>query len=160
MDRDYHSMPVSESADTIMKMETNIDDCSGENLGYVMDLLLEAGARDVYYTPVFMKKNRPAYLLSVICTEDVVPDLEDIIFRNTTTIGIRRTPMYRTILERDFAEAETPYGKVRVKICHKGDLVKVYPEYEDLKKICRREGISYPEMYRIAVNCFRSSDVL
>ncbi|MDE6937299.1 MAG: nickel pincer cofactor biosynthesis protein LarC, partial [Lachnospiraceae bacterium] len=76
--------------DVICKLESNIDDCTGEALGYVMDRLLEAGARDVNYTPIYMKKNRPAYQLNVICKEDSVPEMEEIIFRETTTIGIRR----------------------------------------------------------------------
>lgn len=91
----------SENKDVIVKLESNVDDCSGEALGYVMERLLKAGARDVHYTPVFMKKNRPAYQLNVICSEEDVSKLEDIIFEETTTIGIRKQKMERSILKRE-----------------------------------------------------------
>ena len=74
-----------ENKDFVVKLESNVDDCSGEALGYVMDRLLQAGARDVHYMPVFMKKNRPAYQLNVICNEEDVTKLENIIFEETTT---------------------------------------------------------------------------
>lgn len=84
----------------IYKLETNIDDCGGEILGFVMERLFEAGARDVHYIPVYMKKNRPAYLLNVICSEADIETLEQIIFEETTTIGIRRIQMESTGLKR------------------------------------------------------------
>lgn len=87
--------------DTIYKLESNIDDCSGEALGYVMEELLNAGARDVHYIPVYMKKNRPAWMLNVICSKEDIEKLESIIFRETTTIGIRRVEMERTVLKRE-----------------------------------------------------------
>lgn len=79
-------------------LESNIDDCAGEILGYTMDLLFEAGARDVWFTPIFMKKNRPAYQLSVLCAEDQIRALDAILFRETTTIGVRRYRVERTAL--------------------------------------------------------------
>ena len=82
-------------------METNIDDCSGEVLGFVMERLMKAGARDVHYVPVFMKKNRPAWVLNVICKEEDMETLQNIIFEETTTIGIRYSRMERTILPRE-----------------------------------------------------------
>ena len=90
-----------ETKDTIIKMETNIDDCSGEVLGFVMERLMKAGARDVHYVPVFMKKNRPAWVLNVICKEEDMEMLQNIIFEETTTIGIRYSRMERTILPRE-----------------------------------------------------------
>ena len=90
---------LEERGDVIYKLESNIDDCPGEALGYVMDRLFDAGARDVYYTPIYMKKNRPAYQINVICKEQDISGLEQIIFRETTTIGIRRVEMERTVLE-------------------------------------------------------------
>ena len=82
--------------DVIWKLETNVDDCTGEELGNVMNLLFGAGARDVYYMPAYMKKNRPAWILSVICAEQDIFALEEILFRQTTTIGIRRSRMERS----------------------------------------------------------------
>ena len=86
--------------DKICKLEANIDDSTGEQLGYVLGALMEAGARDVHYTPVYMKKNRPGWQLNVICMEEDREKLENIIFRETTTIGIRRQKMDRTVLRR------------------------------------------------------------
>lgn len=138
--------------DTICKLEANIDDCTGEALGYAMKLLMEAGARDVYYVPAFMKKNRPAWILNVLCKEEVREDLEQIIFRETTTIGIRRTAMKRTILEREIREIDTSMGKVLMKVCKDGEKTYFYPEYESLAELCKKTGLSYREAFEIAVN--------
>lgn len=132
-----------EQPDVIYKLESNIDDCPGEAFGYVMDKLLEAGARDVYYTPIYMKKNRPAYQLNVICKAEDISRLEQIIFRETTTIGIRRVEMGRTILNRERRIENTGFGTLEVKVC--GD--RTYPEYESLAAVCRERGISYLEAY-------------
>lgn len=131
----------------IYKLETNIDDCSGETLGFTQELLFQEGARDVYYTPVYMKKNRPGYLLSVICMKEQIEDLERIIFEQTTTIGIRRIKMERTILQRKITTMETSFGTVQVKICQSGSKERVYPEYESISSICREKGLSYQEVY-------------
>jgi uncharacterized protein (TIGR00299 family) protein len=133
--------------DYIYKLETNIDDCTGEALGFAMDLLLENGARDVHYTPVFMKKNRPAYLLTVICTEDKVDILENIIFNETTTIGIRRIKMERTILERENELVELSIGKLNVKKCVlPNGIVRRYPEYENMAELARRNNMSIQDV--------------
>ena len=134
--------------DFIWRLETNIDDCTGEELGRVMGILLEAGARDVRYTPVYMKKNRPAYELAVICGEADVPAMEEIIFRETTTIGIRKMRMERTVLKREQKSLETPWGKAELKLCTLPDgIVRAYPEYESAAAMAQREGISYREAY-------------
>lgn len=134
--------------DTVYKLETNIDDCTGENLGYVMERLFEAGARDVHYLPVYMKKNRPAYQLNVICCYEDISRLEEIIFRNTTTIGIRRMRMERAILEREIRKVHTSLGEAAVKICSFSGSRRIYPEYESVAAICRQSGLSYQEVYR------------
>ena len=138
--------------DSIYKLETNIDDCTGETLGYVMEFLLEAGARDVHYTPVFMKKNRPAYQLNVICGPDDIGRMEEIIFRETTTIGIRRFEMERTVLSRQKMTASTEYGSIEIKVCKYNGAVYYYPEYDSVKAACKRaeqmgQAISFQEMY-------------
>lgn len=143
------TMERHEETDTIYKLESNVDDCTGENLGYVMDCLMEAGARDVHYTPVFMKKNRPAYQLNVICTARDVERMEQIIFRETTTIGIRRIQMERSVLEREIREIETPLGRANVKICHTGEERKVYPEYRSVTALCKKSGKSFQEVFRV-----------
>ena len=136
--------------DVIYRLETNIDDSTGETLGYVMEQLFEAGARDVFYTPVYMKKNRPAWLLSVICREADIQKLEAVIFRETTTIGIRRTKMERTILAREQKTVSTPFGEIQMKVCRHGGETYRYPEYESLAKLCREQGISYKEALALA----------
>lgn len=88
-----------------------LDDCSGEVLGFVMDELFAAGARDVYYTPIYMKKNRPAVQINIICREQDVDKLQNILFCNTTTIGVRRCRMERTILPREIRQMEYPLWK-------------------------------------------------
>ena len=146
----------TDSADYIYKLETNIDDCSGEVLGFVMEKLFEAGARDVHYTPVYMKKNRPAWLLTVICKEEDIPGMEALIFAETTSIGIRRARMERTILPRRKIKVMIPFGEVEVKICGPEGAEKCYPEYESLAKICRKTGISYAEAYQMAVEASKN----
>ena len=103
-------------------MEANLDDCTGEALGYAMEVLLEAGARDVWYTPAYMKKNRPAYVLHVLTTAEKREELEQLIFSCTTTIGVRRYPVERTILPREVKEIQTRYGAAKVKICKRGGI--------------------------------------
>ena len=138
----------SESPDDgIYKLESNIDDCSGEALGYCMDRLLKEGARDVHYLPVYMKKNRPAYQLIVICDECDIAKMEQIIFEETTTIGIRRQKMERTVLKRTIKEVETTYGRVHVKFCETKGFSRAYPEYEDIVAICSTTGLSYQHVY-------------
>ena len=134
---------MTEQRDVIYKLESNIDDCPGEVFGYVTDRLFEAGARDVYYTPIYMKKNRPAYQLNVICKEEDITKLEQIIFRETTTIGIRRVEMERTVLGREKRIDNTSFGKLEVKTCGE----RVYPEYEALAAVCQEQGISYRDAY-------------
>ncbi|MCB5474138.1 nickel pincer cofactor biosynthesis protein LarC [Blautia luti] len=138
-------------SDIIIKLESNIDDCSGETLGYVMELLYEAGAREANYMPAFMKKNRPAWLLTVICKEDQVSGMERIIFKETTTIGIRHQKMERTVLKREKRTVVTPLGDVEVKVCIFDGQEYIYPEYESVKKICKKTGVSYREAYHMAV---------
>ena len=137
-------------------MEANLDDCTGEALGYAMEVLLEAGARDVWYTPAYMKKNRPAWLLTVICKEEDVPGMEALIFAETTSIGIRRVKMERTILPRRKRKVMIPFGEVEVKICGSEGAEKCYPEYESLAEICRKTGISYAEAYQMAVDASKN----
>ena len=154
--RNTDSDQSSDDKDVIYKLETNIDDCSGEVLGFVMERLFEAGARDVHYTPVYMKKNRPAWLLTVICKEEDVPGMEALIFAETTSIGIRKARMERTILPRRKEKVMIPFGEVEVKICGPEGAQKCYPEYESLAKICRKTGISYAEAYQMAVEASRN----
>ena len=136
-----------ENKDSIIKMETNIDDCSGEVLGFVMERLMKAGARDVHYVPVFMKKNRPAWVLTVICKEEEMETLQNIIFEETTTIGIRYTRMERTILPREQRRVQTPWGGALVKVCILNGKEQLYPEYESVAELSRSAQIPFAEIY-------------
>lgn len=138
--------------DFIYKLETNIDDCTGENLGFVMEKLLLSGARDVNYLPIYMKKNRPAYELHILCDEKDIEKMEQILFEETTTIGIRKMKMERTILKREVREIESEYGNFHVKVCQLGDGERLYPEYEDIAKLAKENQIPYPDMYRILLS--------
>lgn len=134
--------------DRIWKLETNVDDCTGEELGNVMRLLFEAGARDVYYTPVYMKKNRPAYELSVICEENQIPFMEDIIFEETTTIGIRRNYMNRTILKREISSVCIDGFQAKIKICTlPNGQTRCYPEYDSVTAFAEKKHISYRDAW-------------
>lgn len=134
--------------DQVMVLETNVDDCSGEILGYIQELLMRQGALDAIYRPVVMKKSRPAYQLQVICRKGDQEKLEQLIFRETTTIGIRSYPANRKILERRIEEIETPYGKMKVKICRVDGEDRVYPEYEEVKRYCMENGVPMREAYQ------------
>lgn len=135
-------------SDKIVKMESNIDDCSGEALGYVMQRLMEAGARDVHYSPVFMKKNRPGYQLNVVCKEEKIDELRNIIFEETTSIGIRVQHMDRRILKRRIEMRDTSMGKVQVKVCSLPSGDRVYPEHDCIVKICKETGRTWQDVYR------------
>lgn len=136
--------------DVVYRLETNIDDCTGEALGYVMERLFDAGARDVHYTPVYMKKNRPAYQLNVICDREAVPEMEKIIFRETTTIGIRKMEMERTVLERSAGKITTSLGEAEVKVCILPDGARRgYPEYASVERLAKENGISFRDAFEI-----------
>lgn len=135
------------SEEKICKLETNVDDCTGEMLGYTMERLFQAGARDVSFQPIYMKKNRPGYQLNVICLPEQVPAMETIIFEETTTIGIRRCLMDRTVLNREKRTVNTAYGEMDVKVCSRDGLQRVYPEYESVAKISRDTGKPLKEIY-------------
>lgn len=134
-------------------LETNIDDSTGESLGYTMEKLFEKGAKDVFFTPIFMKKNRPAQMLKVICEEELINDMESIIFKHTTTIGIRKYKTGRTVLKREIKDIETIYGLIRFKMCTHDGNEYYYPEYEDVKAICDKTGLSYTEVYKNIISC-------
>ncbi len=139
--------------DTILNLETNIDDSTGEALSHTMGLLLEAGALDVFYTPIYMKKNRPAYLLTVLCRLEDRSQMETIIFRNTTTIGIRVRKMERTLLEREIVQIKTPWGEARVKRCKCGRDTYCYPENDSVSELAAKNHIGFSEMYHRIRSC-------
>lgn len=134
--------------DEIMVLEANLDDCTGEMLGAAMETLLAAGALDVFYTPVFMKKNRPAYRLTVLAKPQDRAHMERLIFRHTTTIGIRRRIEARSILKREQVRVNTPCGEMDAKRVYLGEEERVYPEYESAVKLAAENGKALWEIYR------------
>ena len=141
---------MEEGKDEIVKLETDIDDSTGEALGYTIDHLMQAGALDVHYSPVYMKKNRPAWELTVICKKSRMEELEDIIFKETTTIGIREFPsVMRSILHRNQKQVETPFGIAEVKEVALPGERRFYPEYESVKAIAEKNHLPFAEVYHL-----------
>lgn len=140
---------MKENNGQIIVMETNIDDSTGEILGYTQEKLLKNGALDVFFTPIFMKKNRPAYRLTVACRKKDMINLQNIIFKETTTIGIRYREEYRTELQRENIEINTKYGKIKAKKVNNNGETYIYPEYESLKEISEKYNIPLKELYKL-----------
>ena len=140
---------IQEENQKIVVMETNIDDCSGEILGYTEEMLFKNGALDVFYTSIFMKKNRPAYRLTVVCKEPDIQKLQNIIFKETTTIGIRYRYEYRTELERKQILIDTKYGTLKAKKVSNNGETYVYPEYESVKELAHKNNIPLKEIYNL-----------
>ena len=129
--------------DDIIVINSNIDDSSGEDLGYVLEKLMDAGALDVSYSPIFMKKNRPAYRLEVICRAETREKLSEIIFDETTTIGVRYYPVQREELTRVRTLVDTELGQIEAKqVSTASGHTYTYPEYESMKTIASELGIS------------------
>lgn len=130
-------------------LETNIDDMNPELYGYVEEKLFEVGALDVFKTPIFMKKGRPAIKLSVLVDEIWEKDVLDIIFEETTSIGVRKYKVEKIMLNREFSKVKTEYGDITIKKSYyKGELVKYKPEYEECKTIAKEKNISIDKVYK------------
>lgn len=143
----YHT--TGKLRDQVILMETNIDNTSGEALGYTAERLLKEGALDAYFTPIQMKKNRPATMLSVICRKEDAEKLSDIIFKETSTIGIRIRETERITLAREIRTVQTELGEVRVKLVSVSGLERVQPEYEDCARIAEEKNLSLNEVSEI-----------
>ncbi|MEH2194498.1 MAG: nickel pincer cofactor biosynthesis protein LarC [Nostoc sp.] len=146
----------SSNLETISVLETQIDDLNPQAFGYVFDALFAAGAVDVFTQAIAMKKSRTGILLTVICHPENLLSCETVIFRETTTLGIRRTTQQRAILQREIQQVEIEYGQVRVKIAWNGQLpekviANVQPEYEDCAELARKHNIAWREIQRLAL---------
>ncbi len=139
-------------SETIVVLETQIDDVSPQAIAYAFEMLLQAGAIDVFTQPITMKKSRLGVLLTVICPPEYRKPCEAVLFRETTTLGIRYTLQNRSILQRELQTVETPYGLVRVKVAFSGEkITNVQPEYEDCAKLAKQHKISWLEVHRLAL---------
>lgn len=132
----------------VFQIEANIDDSTPEELGYAMDKLFEAGARDVHFIPCYMKKNRMGTLLCALADSEHLAAVEKAIFLHTSTVGVRRFPVERTCMARSIFEVETEFGKVRVKKSVLDDIEKVKPEFDDLKACADKAGVSIREIQK------------
>ena len=131
-------------------VECNIDDMNPEWYDHLFGKLFDAGASDVFLTPIIMKKSRPANMLSVLCSKNNVPEMKSIIFNNSTTIGLREYAVAKTVLERQEKVIETELGKVRVKCSYfQGKEIRFKAEFEDLKKLATQHGLSLNEVGKI-----------
>lgn len=147
------------SPEKIYVLESNIDDSTGEVLGFAMEELFAAGAKDVIYQPCFMKKNRPAVLLKVIAAEKDLPKIEKTIFRCTTTIGLRKYPVDRVCMDRQLMKVQTSVGEVEVKRCSYEGIIRYYPEFESVKQAVKESGIPIQEVFEEAARKAKEQDV-
>ncbi len=153
-----HAAPMPPNAvsaamqiETLLVLETNIDDLNPEVYDYVMARLFDGGALDVFLSPIQMKKNRPATLLRVLCQPEVAQPLTAILFAETSTLGVRQYAVTRQCLARTIHTVETPYGPVRVKVAFLGEgSSRAAPEYEDCRRLAQAQGVPLQEVYRAA----------
>lgn len=139
---------TEQKADGIYELNCNVDDMTGEAMGFAMERLFEAGALEVYTTTVGMKKSRPGLLLHVMCREQDKEKIINTIFKYTTTIGIRESYLQRYILEREIQTVQTPYGTIRCKLSKGYGVERKKYEYDDLAKAAKETGKSLEEIVR------------
>ncbi|OGO06139.1 MAG: hypothetical protein A2Y73_05280 [Chloroflexi bacterium RBG_13_56_8] len=135
----------------MLLLECNLDDMTGEALGYALEQVLAAGALDAWFTPIYMKKNRPAYIFSVLCLPEDRQALCELLLRETTTLGVRWQAMQREIAQRRSDQVRTPWGTIRrkIKILH-GQVVSIKPEYEDCARLAREHQIPLTRIFEAA----------
>ena len=132
-----------------LMLECNLDDMSPERYTHIMELLFAAGAADVFIIPMIMKKSRPGHLLSVLCTPDNVEDMKEILFRESTSIGLREHALKKSMLRREMLKVKTRYGQVEVKRSYyKGRVVNEKPEFEQCRKLATEHGVSLEEVQK------------
>lgn len=145
----HHHPGNNEHVDPDMiKMEVNLDDISGEIMGHVMELLFAAGANDVYYSSIYMKKNRPGILLQLLCSVQKLDQMKKILFTETTTLGVRYYPLTVHRAERKFTKLQTKWGVVTIKEgIYQGETIQRAPEYEECRKIAKNYHIPLKKVY-------------
>ncbi len=147
----------SQTDERLWIVETNLDDTSGEMIGHAVARLWEAGALDVYTTSIQMKKNRPGITLTALCPLEAVPAVEAVLFRETTTLGIRRHEVHRRRLRRETQEVETPWGKVAgIAAWLDSTTARFSPEYESCRQVAEKNKITLREVYEAAQQAYRS----
>jgi len=148
------AQPVSPE-EQVAVIESTVDDMNPQIYGYFQEKALQSGALDVYAAPIQMKKNRPGLLLTVVCPLSAVDSLAELIFAETTTIGIRYIAARRKTLDRRFVEVQTPYGAVKIKVSHReGRPVNFAPEYEDCRRLAAEKGVALKEILAAALQAY------
>lgn len=135
-------------AHDIVEIEANIDDMTGEEMGFIMDSFFESGALDVFFTPVFMKKNRPAYKISILCPPEKAQSLSDKLLKESSTAGLRIGSLKRIVLNREFSTIDFKGHSVTLKKLSDEGFIKIYPEYESVAEIARQTKTSFSIIYR------------
>jgi uncharacterized protein (DUF111 family) len=149
---------ASPEGDRVLVLETEVDDTPPQILGSLVDRLLTAGALDVYYTAVQMKKGRPGVLVTVLAPPPLREALEEVLFSETTTLGVRRQEWERTVLEREWVTVATAHGAVRVKVGKRGGRVyNVQPEFEDCQRAAAESGAAVKEVWAAALAAYRQA---
>jgi len=145
------TVELPSSHDRVWMLETNLDDLPGEVVGHAMVKLMEAGALDAFVTPIQMKKNRPGVMVSVLCDEAKITAAEEVLFRETTTLGVRRYPVSRHKIKRREVQVETPFGTIRGKLGILENRPPSFsPEYDDCARVAAERGVSLLEVYDAA----------
>ncbi|MDV2998496.1 MAG: Pyridinium-3,5-bisthiocarboxylic acid mononucleotide nickel insertion protein [Chroococcopsis gigantea SAG 12.99] len=147
-----------DQGDIVEVLETQIDDCNPQVIGYLFERLLAVGALDVLCQPVMMKKSRAGLLLTVICTPEKRLICESLIFAETTTLGIRKSRQERSILTREIQEVNTTYGKIKVKVAYQDsplNPITVQPEYEDCAEIARNHNLPWRHVHELALSAWK-----
>jgi len=139
--------------ESVMLLETQVDDLNPQVMALVFERLLDRGALDVWTQTIAMKKQRSGLLISVLCVPALVPSCEDILFQETTTLGIRRSLQSRRILRREFETVETPYGEISVKLAYRNhEIWNIQPEYEDCLAIAKAQNIPWWKVHQAALH--------
>jgi uncharacterized protein (TIGR00299 family) protein len=144
-------------SDTVAILETNLDDCTGEVLGHFLDTAMDAGALDVFYVPVVMKKNRPGVLLTLLCVESEADRFSELILRETTAFGVRRRLAERRKLKREIRKVKTEFGAVDVKVgLLGGQVVQAAPEYESCRKLALKANAPVKLVFAAATQAMKA----
>ena len=144
--------------DRIVQLETDIDNTTGEAIGFTAERLFEAGALDVCTIPCYMKKNRPGFLLKILCRREQVAAMEEILFTHTNTIGVRRFETERSVLKRKALVIPSAYGDIKGKMTEFAEETRFSPEYESVAAVCRRTGKRFGDVYAELTGLFRKAE--
>lgn len=144
----------SAGGDEVQVLETCIDDSTGEELGACLERLFDAGVKDAYFTPILMKKNRPAWQLTVLCDKEQEGRAAELIFAQTGAIGLRVRTSERIIMSREILNVTTRYGEVPFKVCRYGEVKKAKPEFDAVKRIAQNEGKPIRQVIQEAIEDF------